>query len=54
MSDYIISWNQVIVYKYLTIFLAVKFNLIVVSFKFLFQYIRIHYLNNRIQIFFLI
>ena len=40
--------------KYLKIFLVVKFNLIVVSFKFLFHYIRIHFFNNMIQIFFLI
>ena len=35
-------------YKYLRIFLAVKFNFIIISFKFIFHYIRIHYFNNRI------
>ena len=49
MSGYIISWNQVIMYKYLNIFLAVKFNLIVASFKFLFHRIRIHYFNIMIN-----
>ena len=47
-------WEQVIMYKYLKRFLSKNFNLILVSIKFLFHYIRIHYFNNRIQIFFLI
>ena len=35
ICDYIIGYNQVIMYKYLKIFLVVKFNLTVISFKFL-------------------